>query len=156
MLAPSAHQCSTHSCSYGHDANGHTNDEPSDTEFVTVVLVICFCKTQEIIEVLCGNRKKKKKKERKKGAVNKGISSPLLTAVLFKHEYCALYSTWLSLRRTMFHFVDVACVNPRVLLCLDKDLFVLPDSVPGCDHWQRELVYDTRFDWFTPLVSRSN
>ena len=56
----------------------------------------------------------------------------------------------------MFHFVDVACVNPylcftlRVLLCLDKDLFVLSDSVPGCDQLVRELAYDTLFNWFAP------
>ena len=56
----------------------------------------------------------------------------------------------------MFHFVDVACVNPhlcftpRVLLCLDKNLSVLSDSVPGCDQLERELACVILFNCFAP------
>ena len=41
-------------------------------------------------------------------------------------------------------------------VCVCKDPDPLSDSVRWSDQLLRELIYDTRFHWFAPLVSRGN
>ena len=77
------------------------------------------------------------------------LSSHLfLCLVFFPLSLCLARRFWLDLMNGKHDHTTAVCV------CKDPD--PLSDSVRWSDLLLRELIYDTRFHWFAPLVSRGS
>ena len=85
-------------------------------------------------------------------------SGPVHSLTLSSHLFLCLVFFPLSLCLARRFWPDL--VNGRhdhtTAVCVCKDPDPLSDSVRWSDLLLRELIYDTRFHWFAPLVSRGS